>query len=65
MDLTQAEAVQFQLVDMVGRIIQQKNLPRQFGHISQTFDLSTQPAGIYLVQLNIAGKRISSRILKR
>lgn len=65
MDLIQAEAAQFQLVDMMGRIIQQKNFSRQFGHIEQTFDLSTQPAGIYLMQLTIAGKRIAGRVAKR
>lgn len=65
MEMLQAEAVQLQLVDMMGRIIQEKNFAPQFGHIAHTFDLSMQPAGIYLMQLTIAGKRMSSRIVKR
>lgn len=65
MEMLQAEAVELRLVDMMGRVLQQKMFTPRFGQISHTFDLRMQPAGIYLLQLTVAGKRASGRIVKR
>ncbi len=65
MELVQAEAVDFQLVDMMGKIIFQQKTPARMGHFTQEFDLSAQAVGMYLLQMHVAGKRVSSRIIKK
>lgn len=64
MRMLQAEAVHFQLFDLMGRVIEQKTFSPQFGQISHTFDLSQQPTGIYLLRMNIAGEQVTSRIVR-
>jgi hypothetical protein len=64
MRMLQAEAVHFQLFDLMGRVIEQKAFSPQFGQISHTFDLSQQAAGIYLLRMNIAGEQVTRRIVR-
>ena len=59
------EAVRIRVVDLVGRVMQERELPAAAGVQSVAFDLGDAAAGAYIVELvRPDGQRISRRVVK-
>ncbi|MDO7875152.1 T9SS type A sorting domain-containing protein [Hymenobacter sp. ASUV-10] len=64
-ELPTAGLVQLQLLDVLGRPVQQRQLPTPAGAFRQTLDLGAQAPGLYVLRLTLPDGRSSTRPVQR
>jgi len=62
-ELTEAKTVRLQLYNTIGQVIEGFEADNQLGIFNQSFDLSTKPAGLYYLELEIEGERHLEKIM--
>jgi hypothetical protein len=62
--LTSDEAIQFQIIDLTGKMLQQKLINAQAGSNQFTIDLANLANGIYMLRLQVSGKWFTRRFIK-
>lgn len=63
MELSQSTNMQIQIMDIHGRVVSQNMLNDQIGSISQTIDMSNEPAGTYLLRFIDGNKVRNAKIV--
>ena len=64
-DLLKPAKVTLQLRDMTGRALQEQTLTNSSKHHETIFDFSKYADGVYLLQVNVEGKRTVKKVIKR
>lgn len=64
-ELPTAGLLQLQLLDVLGRPVQQRQLQAAAGAFRQTLDLGSQPPGLYVLRLTLPDGRSSTRTVER
>ncbi len=62
-ELNEAKTVSLQLYNTIGQVIEQFDAENQSGVFNQSFDLSSKPAGLYYLELEIEGERHLEKIM--
>lgn len=62
-DLKRSAATSWNIVDLTGREMLMGNITTTSGHATTTMDISSLPAGMYLVGLNIEGQKVYRKVI--
>lgn len=65
MEVFQPQAIRLQLIDLLGKIVREQSLPAQTGLIHQEWNVTTLPAGIYLLRVDMGSGSLHRKIIIR